>query len=164
MVTVEWMPVHLRASHKAAGNSGCYPANGAQRIAVSLPCANAMIEHDGEWVRIVGVKEVADVLRVWGEVWTGGRPEEVAAEWVAAGITDPDEVSGWCGAKVWEPKVAAALRSVGITPHRLESIVDRLTRGLTMEERESKWTDGCLVYSVCNGDSPVSTIISADAE
>jgi hypothetical protein len=56
MVTVEWMPEHLRASHEAAGNSGRYPANGARRIAVSRSCANAMIEHDGEWVRIVGAK------------------------------------------------------------------------------------------------------------
>src|SRR5690606_11412738 len=31
---VEWMPRHLRASHAAAGGSGSYPANGAQRTAV----------------------------------------------------------------------------------------------------------------------------------
>ncbi len=30
-VTIETMPEHLRASHRAAGNWGVYPHNGAER-------------------------------------------------------------------------------------------------------------------------------------
>lgn len=31
---IEFIPVHLRASHEAAGNSGSYPLNGAERAYV----------------------------------------------------------------------------------------------------------------------------------
>ena len=52
-VIVEWMPVHLRASHETAGNSGVYPLNGAVRLRVERSCAERMIENDGEWCSIV---------------------------------------------------------------------------------------------------------------
>lgn len=32
---IEYMPLHLRGSHIAAGNSGVYPHNGAERIYVA---------------------------------------------------------------------------------------------------------------------------------
>ena len=59
MVVVEWMPEHLRASHAAAGNSGCYPANGSVRLAATKTCAELMLEHDGEWAMVVN-EEVSD--------------------------------------------------------------------------------------------------------
>lgn len=61
-VLVEYMPAYLRASHVAAGNSGCYPHNGAQRIRVERSCADRLLHvwEDGEqtdqldpWVRRV---------------------------------------------------------------------------------------------------------------
>lgn len=54
MVTVEYMPEHLRASHTAAGNRGSYPANGAQRVRAEKSCAERMLSNDGDWVRILG--------------------------------------------------------------------------------------------------------------
>ena len=48
-LVVEWMPVHLRASHVAAGNRGSYPHNGARRLRVRAFCAQAMLADDGEW-------------------------------------------------------------------------------------------------------------------
>jgi len=53
MVLVEWMPEEHRASHTAAGNSGSYPHNGAQRAAVERSCGQRMVETDGGWARIV---------------------------------------------------------------------------------------------------------------
>jgi hypothetical protein len=50
---VEFMPEHLRGSHEAAGNSGVYPHNGAVRISVSLACADLIVEHDGDWARVI---------------------------------------------------------------------------------------------------------------
>lgn len=44
--TIEWMPEHLRESHRAAGNSGQYPANGALRLHVCDECAAALAEDD----------------------------------------------------------------------------------------------------------------------
>ena len=63
MVIVEWMPDEHRASHAAAGNSGSFPANGSQRIAVERSCAEMMIDTDGEWARIVS-EDAADVERL----------------------------------------------------------------------------------------------------
>lgn len=42
-VTVEVMPDHLRGSHRAAGNWGTYPANGAVRLRVHGDCADWLV-------------------------------------------------------------------------------------------------------------------------
>lgn len=47
-VVVEWMPVHLRAWHTAARNSGVYPLNGAIRIRCERSCAKLLAEADPE--------------------------------------------------------------------------------------------------------------------
>ena len=46
---IEWMPEWLRASHKAAGNSGIYPHNGALRLRVTPQCAEHLRQNDREW-------------------------------------------------------------------------------------------------------------------
>lgn len=38
LTKIEYMPKELRASHKAAGNSGRYPSNGAIRLQVCSSC------------------------------------------------------------------------------------------------------------------------------
>lgn len=45
-VTIETMPDHLRSSHRAAGNWGSYPANGANRREVSLDEAEEIVAAD----------------------------------------------------------------------------------------------------------------------
>lgn len=50
---VDFMPPFLRGSHAAARNSGVYPHNGAVRIRVQELCLEHMLEHDGDWVRVV---------------------------------------------------------------------------------------------------------------
>src|SRR5690606_23798621 len=52
-VIVEYMPVYLRATHKAARNVGVYPHNGAVRIRCERSCAESIVEHDPEWAWIV---------------------------------------------------------------------------------------------------------------
>lgn len=42
MVTVEWMPAHLRAAHAAADNWGSYPHNGAVRLLIASACADRL--------------------------------------------------------------------------------------------------------------------------
>jgi hypothetical protein len=53
---VETMPEQFRASHRAAGNSGTYPHNGAVRRHVCFGCAEALIEdeEEGDWTAILG--------------------------------------------------------------------------------------------------------------
>ena len=48
MVVVEYMPECLRESHRAAGNSGCYPRNGSRRVAVERSCADLLMQYEGE--------------------------------------------------------------------------------------------------------------------
>jgi hypothetical protein len=56
LVTLESMPEYLRESHRAAGNWGTYPANGAVRERMSRADAEWVIEHDkDEYAHIVGV-------------------------------------------------------------------------------------------------------------
>lgn len=52
-VLVEWMPEYLRASHEAAGNSGRYPGNGAQRIRVAAGCAEGILRDNTGWAEII---------------------------------------------------------------------------------------------------------------
>lgn len=49
VVIVERMPVWLRASHTAAGNSGTWPHNGAERLACTDDCASLLVDGDEEW-------------------------------------------------------------------------------------------------------------------
>ena len=67
MVVMEYMPEYLRASHRAAGNAGTYPANGAVRVAVEVECADLLIRSEGgedgdggEWSRIVPDARIED--------------------------------------------------------------------------------------------------------
>lgn len=45
-VTVEWMPPQYRESHRAAGNAGVYPHNGALRLRVTTDCAEMLATDD----------------------------------------------------------------------------------------------------------------------
>jgi hypothetical protein len=107
------------------------------------------------------VTEIADILKAYGELFHGGQPEEVAAEWVEAGVTDLDAVDGWCQANVWEPRVAAALRAAHVSPQRLGDIAARMTSGMSAAEMRDRWTEGCPIYAACNGDISVDDLIAA---
>jgi hypothetical protein len=52
---IEYMPVHLRASHLAAGNAGIYPHNGAKRVWVTGDCRPAVDHLDERWASVVRV-------------------------------------------------------------------------------------------------------------
>ena len=45
-LVVEWMPEQYRESHRAAGNSGQYPHNGALRLRVHLDCAAGLAQDE----------------------------------------------------------------------------------------------------------------------
>jgi hypothetical protein len=48
---IEYMPVHLRSSHLAAGNSGTYPHNGAVRVLVEGEVDPSILDPD--WTSVV---------------------------------------------------------------------------------------------------------------
>jgi hypothetical protein len=47
---MDFMPDHLRGSHRAAGNAGRWSMNGSVRVRVSRECASHMMRIDGDWV------------------------------------------------------------------------------------------------------------------
>ncbi len=53
MITIEWMPDPLRASHVAAGSRGVYPHNGAARLRVGPRCGPTLVSRDPGWTREV---------------------------------------------------------------------------------------------------------------
>lgn len=53
-VAIETMPEWLRASHKAARNSGVHPHNGAERTRCCRQCAQVAVDADPDWTTIVG--------------------------------------------------------------------------------------------------------------
>lgn len=53
LVLVERMPVHLRASHEAAGNRGVFPHNGSERILMHRDDAAALAADDAEWTQVL---------------------------------------------------------------------------------------------------------------
>ena len=52
-VAVEYVPEWVRDSHKAAGNPGVYPHNGAIRARVQRQCAEELRAWAGEWARVL---------------------------------------------------------------------------------------------------------------
>ena len=58
---VEIMPDHLRGSHRAAGNWGAYPHNGAERMLTTRP--EDAIDQDGEYDRVIRRATPADLAR-----------------------------------------------------------------------------------------------------
>jgi hypothetical protein len=60
LVVVETIPESLRASHAAAGNSGSWPHNGAERIVMDRADAEELVEHDPEWSEILEGEDPAD--------------------------------------------------------------------------------------------------------
>ena len=63
LVVVEFMPDDEKSSHMAAGNSGCWPHNGAVRVAVTRKHAEWIVGEEGpEWASIVADANPADYL------------------------------------------------------------------------------------------------------
>jgi hypothetical protein len=60
LVVVETIPESLRASHAAAGNSGVWPGNGAERVVMDRADAEDLVEHDPEWSEILESEDPAD--------------------------------------------------------------------------------------------------------
>ena len=54
LVLVEYMPLSLRDQHREARNSGRYPHNGAERMALLEACAISLVSEDDAWSEILG--------------------------------------------------------------------------------------------------------------
>ena len=66
LLLIETMPAHLVASHKAAGNFGVFPANGAERSLVDAADVDTYLT-DNSYDHVVRVATARDVER-YGDV------------------------------------------------------------------------------------------------
>lgn len=69
LMLVERMPEYLRASHTAAGNSGVYPGNGADRFLMDEDLALDLEDGDKEWTAILREATAADAERYETRTW-----------------------------------------------------------------------------------------------
>lgn len=79
--------------------------------------AEEVIAHRWHCAFEADIDAVAEVIRSHGERAHGAEdPVEVARQWVALGIDDPEDVRAWLDAHCSQPRAAAALSDRGITP------------------------------------------------
>lgn len=61
LVVLEYMPDYIRGSHRAAGNWGSYPHNGAKRCVVDHVTAEELVNDDSDgYNSIVDGADIAD--------------------------------------------------------------------------------------------------------
>ncbi len=112
------------------------------------------------------IQDMAAMLRGYGPTFDGGSDSarlRIAEEWVEADFT-ADHAEQWVKARVWDADTAAKLNDEGLTPDDLTKAVESMTDGLDDDARRKRWTDGCPIYSVCNGDTSAQDIIDAAKE
>jgi hypothetical protein len=102
------------------------------------------------------INEIADVLRMYGDSYTGSDAYATAEDWDDYGFT-PDQVNDWCGTRVWDAATASAWAIAGLTPDD----VAQAKRELLVDGGMENYTDYCPIYSTCNGDTDPQVIINA---
>lgn len=86
---IEIMPLHLRASHIAAGNDGVYPANGAERVYV--------VGHVGSnWLHPRWARVVEDSIRD-GDLPDDADVRHIIPDEALAPVVDPEEAAACRG-------------------------------------------------------------------
>ena len=102
------------------------------------------------------INEIADVLRMYGDRYTGSDAYATAEEWDDLGFS-PDQVNDWCSTRVWDAATASAWAIAGLTPDD----VAQAKRELLVAHAAENYTDYCPIYSTCNGDTDPQVIIDA---
>lgn len=106
------------------------------------------------------LNSVANILKLHGDRFAGDNAVDAADEWIDNGFS-VIQVEDWCEVGVWDVETAATFRDAGLTPSQVKDGADRLVDGMDDEERIRTYTDGCPIYSVCNGDTDAMEIIDA---
>lgn len=99
---LQTMPDHLRASHRAAGNWGAYPDNGAVRTWLPLDEAEAIVEADADrdgYDSIVRVMDAPDRSPAGDIEW------EAVASYVACCYGPDGDEPGDCSVRIGEDEI-----------------------------------------------------------
>lgn len=118
------------------------------------------------------VVEMAEMLTRHGDWFSGNNANDMAEGWLEGGFNVSDADS-WCDVGVWEPDVAVKFRDAGLSPREVsdaaealqEEFADEVRRAEELDESAcgiympDRYTDGCPIYSACNGDTDPQEII-----
>lgn len=104
------------------------------------------------------LSRVVNVLKSHGDSFSGGGDNAIrfARQWVERGF-DADDVDDWCEARVWDAQTAKAWSLAGMTPDDIVSAAKLLLEN----HGTDSYTDGCPIYSCCNGDTDNDVMIDA---
>lgn len=104
------------------------------------------------------LSRVVNVLKMHGDTFSGGGDNAIrfARQWVDRGF-DSDDVDDWCEARVWDAQTAKAWSLAGLTPDDVVSAAKLLLEN----HGTDSYTDGCPIYSCCNGDTDTDVMIDA---
>jgi hypothetical protein len=102
------------------------------------------------------IREIMEVLKSYGENFTGLDAYATAEEWDDHNFSS-EEVKDWCAARVWDAATASAWCMGGMTPDDIE----QAKRQLLLNHAAENYTNYCPIYSTCNGDTDPQVIIDA---
>jgi hypothetical protein len=102
---------------------------------------------------------MADGVTSRGERFAGNNVWDMAEAWTEAGFSATDAAE-WMDAGFWDPDTAATVRDTGITAEQAAARAEALVEAA--EDAAEDYTDGDPIYSICNGDTPVSVLTEAD--
>ncbi len=116
---------------------------------------------DEETVYADDLADMMELLERYGDRFAGNSAEDNASDWVENGF-DADSASDWMDIGVWDAATAAEFRAAELTPAEVEAAADKMVEGL--EDAAEEFTDGCPIYTACNGDISPRRIIDAANE
>lgn len=104
------------------------------------------------------IGRVKSALLSYGDRYSGGcqNATHEARQWVDRGF-DGDDVVAWCEANVWDAQAASAWAVAGLTPDDVTAAAALLIEN----HGTDSYTDGCPIYSCCNGDTDLDVIVDA---
>lgn len=98
-----------------------------------------------------GLDAIRSVLMRHGEVFHGGRPDDIAADWLDHGF-DAYSVDDWCVVGCWDASTAEQFGLAGLDPSRAHKACQ-----VCFSHPAAKQD---AMYAACNGDMLVSVIVA----
>lgn len=94
---------------------------------------------------------VANILRTHGDTFSGGRPEEVAADWLSYDFSH-EGISAWCAVGCWDANTADDFETFGLSPSQARKACD-------VYDEAHEGSDA--MYAICNNDLTVEDVLAA---
>lgn len=101
------------------------------------------------------LSRMAAVLTSRDERYTGNNVMDEAADWIDHGFT-AETADEWMEVGFWDAGAANTVRAMGLTPQQAAERAEALAEA--EEDAAEVYTDGDVIYSICNGDTAASVL------